>query len=247
MQDLTGLISKSTKLSEAEAPLFEPVRIRWSFSQWETYNSCPAKWKFKSVLKVPGKPPGPAAARGLEIHASIEEYCKSGILSNLHGAVNQKYLPVFEELRNHENGDVYYEKKLGFDADWSRSAVREERTRLIAILDAVRYGNDGKARVYEWKSGKPKDTHPDQRKLYAVVAGVHFNAEQVDVTTYYVEDTAPPQRISVSQSGVEKLKALWDDRIQQMQRDEFCAPRPGVHCNWCDYAKKKGGPCQFGG
>jgi hypothetical protein len=60
-------------------PLIEKPPFRWSFSQWETYNGCPAKWKFKSVLKVPGGPPGPAAARGTEIHASVEEYCKTGL------------------------------------------------------------------------------------------------------------------------------------------------------------------------
>lgn len=218
--------------------------FRWSFSQWENYNGCPARWKFKSIMKIPGKPPGPAAARGLEIHASIEEFCKHGRGSDLHGAVKNKFLPVFEELRTHPNGEVYYEKKLAFDVEWSVCSPTQKEAACIAILDAVRI--DGIGMVYEWKSGKPKDTHGDQRKLYAVATALHWGLPSVSVTTYYVEDTAPPQKLTVSETGVQKLKALWDGRIKQMQEDQFCAPRPNIGCNWCDYARSKGGPCQFG-
>lgn len=231
--------------SDVQIPL-EPVGFRFSFSQWESYNSCPQRWKFKSKMRLPGLPPGPAAARGLEIHDSIERYVLGGGASVLHPAVNHKYIPIFDELKNHENGDRWCEKKLGFDKDWHVSPPTAKTTQCIAILDAVRFTNDHVAKVYEWKSGKPKDTHPDQRKLYAPAAFIHWKAVSVEVTTFYVEDTAPPQKVTVSASGVEKLKTLWDSRIKQMQTDEFCAPRPAVHCNWCDYAKKRGGPCQFG-
>ncbi len=226
--------------------LLKPVKLRWSFSQWETYNSCPAKWKFGSVLKLPRQPPGPAAARGLQIHASVEKYIEMGDPGVLHGAVNSRYIPVFDEIRNHENGDRHVEKKLGFDVDWAVSPPTAKTTACIAILDAVRFRNDGVVQVYEWKSGKPKDSHVDQRKLYAVAAAINWKAEKAEVTTYYLEDTEVPQKISASASGVEKLKKLWDERIAMMLRDEFCAPKPSFGCNWCDFSKKKGGPCRFG-
>ena len=225
----------------------EPVKLRWSFSQWETYNSCPAKWKFGSVMKLPRQPPGPAASRGLEVHASVERYVASGDVADLHGCIKDKYIPIFDELRNHENGDRHQELKLGFDVDWLVSPPKSPMTSCIMILDGVRFCSDGTAHVYEWKSGKPKDTHADQRKLYAVGAGIHFKATTVKVTTFYLEDTEVPQRITVSESGITKLKALWDDRIAQMLRDQFCAPRPSFGCNWCDFSAKKGGPCRFGG
>ena len=222
-------------------------QFRWSFSQWETYNACPAKWKFRSVLKLPGSPPGPAAARGLQIHDSVEKYILGGEVRDLHGAVKSKYIPIFDEIRNHENGDRYCEKKLGFDVDWNVCAPTQSNTSCIAILDAIRFKNDGTAVVYEWKSGKPKDTHSDQRKLYALSSFIHWKATQAEVTTFYLEDTEVPQKLTIKASGAEKLKALWNDRIAQMQRDQFCAPRPSFGCIWCDYSAKKGGPCRFGG
>ena len=224
-----------------------PSTFKWSFSQWEAYNACPAKWKFGSVLKFAKMPPGPAAARGLEIHASVESYVASGDPAVLHGAIKSKYIPIFDEIRNHENGDRYCEKKLGFDADWAVCAPTQTNRACVAILDAARFTNDGTAVVYEWKSGKPKDTHSDQRKLYALASFLHWNARRAEVTTYYLEDTEVPQRTVIEVSGAEKLKSLWNDRIAQMQRDEFCAPRPSFGCTFCDFSKKKGGPCRLGG
>lgn len=234
-------------LGDVTIPLEKP-QFRWSFSQWETYNQCPAKWKFGSVLKLPRQPPGPAAARGLEIHDSVEQYVKHGDVSVLHGAVKPKYIPIFDELRNHENGDMHTELKLGFDVDWATCAPASTTASCIAILDAVRFADDGTAHVYEWKSGKPKETHPDQRKLYAVASLLKFRAKKASVTTFYLEDTDVPQRTVVSENGVRNtLIPLWNGRIHQMQRDQFCAPKPSFGCNWCDFAKKKGGPCKFGG
>ena len=231
----------NSPLAQANQP------FRWSFSQWETYNQCPAKWKFGSVLKLPRQPPGPAAARGLQIHDSVEKYILNGDLSGLHGAVKPKYIPVFDELRNHENGDRYCEKKLGFDVDWAVAPPQSASTSCVAILDAVRFCNDGTVKVYEWKSGKPKDTHSDQRKLYALSSFINWRATKAEVTTFYLEDTEVPQKLTIGASGADKLKTLWNDRIATMQRDQFCAPKPSVGCNWCDFSKARGGPCRFGG
>jgi hypothetical protein len=226
--------------------------FRWSFSQWEAYNQCPAKWNFQSRMKLPRRPPGPAAARGLQMHDTVEQYIKGGEPSVLHPDIDKKYIPILDAYRNHPNGDRYTEKKLAFDAEWYLCAPQSKYAACVAVLDAVRYSKPrhtdvGVLEVGEWKSGKPKDTHGDQRKLYAMFGMRAWLADEVRVTTYYLEDTAPPQRLVVSsQSGFEKLKALWIDRISTMQRDQICAPRPGFYCRFCDYAKSQGGPCQFG-
>ena len=238
----------------------EPKPFRWSFSQWETYNACPAKWKYRSVLKLPGGPPGPAAARGLKIHDTIENYV-SQRAEVAHKDVNPKYYPVFDEFKNHPNGDRHCELKFSLSENWQLSGpMNGSNAWCVMVLDAVRVGDAHKgphstrdtplvAYVGEWKSGKPKDTHVDQRKLYALGTLIRWHhVDEVIVTTYYVEDTAPPQRLKVANSltANDKLKALWRGRVDLMLADKLCAPKPGMHCNWCDYAKRKGGPCVFG-
>jgi hypothetical protein len=230
--------------------------IRWSFSQWSTYNTCPAKWKYGSVMKLPRKPPGVAASRGLMIHDSVEKYIHSGPIADhsiLHPAVHQKYIPILDEFRMHPNGDMHTEKKLAFDSEWYLCSPVSKHAACIAILDAARYtksdyGKPGILHIGEWKSGKPKDDHVDQRKLYAMFGMKAFLADRVEVTTYYLEDTEKPQRITLASiEGYEKLKALWANRIDTMMRDQICAPRPSWTCRFCDFSKAEGGPCQFGG
>ncbi|HEY3473255.1 MAG TPA: PD-(D/E)XK nuclease family protein [Anaerolineales bacterium] len=224
-----------------EKPIF-----RWSFSQWESYNSCPARWKYRSVLKMPSSPPGPAAARGIEMHSECDDYIM-GRREQRPLIVAPRYTEILNSFRDHENGDRHCELRLAMDENWSIVGPREPGAALIAVLDAVRVTNDKVVHIGEWKSGKPKDTHGDQRKMYATFGlAKWYYAEEVRVTTYYLEDTAPPAQLIVKPTALPKLISIWDERRSLMQRDQICAPRPGIHCRWCDYAKAKGGPCAFG-
>ena len=239
------------------------MSFRWSFSQWETYNQCPAKWKYRSVLKLPSLPPGPAAARGLSMHDRCENYITGqiGVDELLHGdptkmfgskkeaKIKETYLPVLDSFKDHENGDRYAEHRLGFDADWYLAGFGKTAS-CIGVLDAVRFDNNGVLHIGEWKSGTPKDTHADQRKIYALFGLRKWEfkrLQEVRVTTYYLEGTSEAQRLVARPSAEDKLRALWNGRIEQMQKDTICAPRPNEGCRWCDYAKSKGGPCAFGG
>ena len=229
--------------------------IRWSFSQWENYNGCPARWRYKSVLKLPTTPPGPAAARGLEMHDRADKYISGQIddldpPSKMFGSkrpvlITDKYRAVLDTFRNHENGDRWAEKKMHFDEDWHLTGgVSSPLTRCIMVLDAARCSS-GVLYIGEWKSGSPKETHSDQRKLYALGGLRRWLVDEVVVTTYYFEDTAPPERLVVKSTAEDKLRALWKGRVEQMQNDQICAPKPSRDCQWCDFAKTKGGPCQF--
>jgi len=237
--------------------------FKWSFSQWETYSKCPQKWKFQSIMKLPRAPSGPAAARGTEMHSRVDQYITRRINSldpdpNLKfgdkpaAKIDSQYIPMLDEYRDHPNGDVYAEKKLAFDSDWQVCGPKSPFAACVAVLDAARYVKPhatsyGLLHVGEWKSGTPKDSHADQRKLYAMFGMRNWHADEVQVTTYYLEGTAPPARTTVkSAAGFNTLKELWEGRVIMMQKDTILAPKPSLECNWCDYAKKRGGPCQFG-
>lgn len=243
--------------------------FRWSFSQWETYNQCPAKWKYQSVLKLPRSPAGPHAARGTDLHDRTEAYIKGDLpmssvveragktFGDLTQAVaHPKYMPVLDEFKDHPNGARYTELKIAYTHDWRLVPQNDPEASCIMVFDAVRVGgawqgvdkgrDDGLVRVGEWKSGKPKDTHGDQRKMYALGALMYWPCTSVEVTTYYLEDTAPPARLTASHTAQEKLKALWSGRRDLMIRDEIAAPRSGWYCRYCDYRASAGGPCKMG-
>lgn len=158
--------------------------------------------------------------------------------------IADKYIPVLAQFRDHPNGDRHTELRLGFDSEWYLCGGVSKTAWCVGVLDAARVSS--KAYIGEWKSGKPKETHSDQRKLYALFALRRWLIDEVEVTTYYLEDTAPPDKLVVKTTAEDKLKSLWNGRVETMQNDKILAPRPGQGCYWCDYAKGKGGPCQFG-
>jgi hypothetical protein len=176
----------------------------------------------------------------------VENFINNVPHARLHDAVHEKYVPVLATFRDHPNGDRHTELKMGLSNEWQLSGgFKGDNTWCVMVLDAVRVLDDV-AYVGEWKSGKPKDTHADQRKLYALGALVKWpHITAVDVTTYYLEDTSPPQRLKAGASAADKLKALWQGRVEMMQKDSFCAPKPSWTCKWCEYSKQKGGPCPF--
>jgi hypothetical protein len=243
--------------------------MRFSFSQWENYDGCPARWHFKSVLKYPTKPAGPAAERGTDLHDRCEKFILSqctefelqyGDQRQRFGdkrpaVILDKYMDVLHQFKDHPNGNRYVEKEYTFDENWYLCVPKTPEVKVVTILDAIRSGgawegkhkgeDEGKVFIGEWKSGSPKPTHADQRKLYALVGLTAFICEEVNVTTYYLEqDNIPPQRLVAKPSAKEKLQALWQKRFDQMERDKICAPRPGDYCRWCDFSRRVGGPCK---
>jgi hypothetical protein len=243
-----------------------PTNFRWSFSQWESYNSCPARWKYQSVLKLPRLPPGPAAARGLDLHDRVERTITGELpMEQLlkadptkrfgdkkQAVIAPKYVEVVQSFIDHPNGDRYAERKMAFDAGFYLCSPKSEHAACIAVIDAAKYTRPhytevGVLDIAEWKSGSPKDTHKQQRELYALFGLRTWLPNVVNVTTYYLEhEDVKPERLVVKDTAEQKLKMIWRDRAAQMAADEVCGPRPGNHCNWCDYAKRKGGPCKFG-
>jgi hypothetical protein len=160
--------------------------------------------------------------------------------------IQDEYLPVLDQFRDHPNGDRHTEHRLGFDDEWYLCGGISPKAWCVGVLDAVRCENKI-LHIAEWKSGSPKETHGDQRKMYALLGLRKWVfVDEVRVTTYYLEGKGEPQRLVVKPTAEEKLRALWGERVAQMQRDQICAPRPGMHCRWCDYSKDKGGPCRVG-
>lgn len=240
-------------------------RTRWSFSQWSTYQKCPAQYNYRYVQRLPYQT-STAATRGTDTHAAVENYVKCELHD--YPLPNDYLKATLDAYRNHPNGERWTEKKMAFDKDWNSVWVGSPESSCVMVLDAMRCGDDwrkvkvehwkgNQEHVYpesrdivyvaEWKTGKPWDEHKEQRLLYALGAlrWMHYSTE-VQVTTYYLDNTSEPQRTIVKRTAEEKLKALWNERATVMLNDDILAPRPGFYCRWCSYSKDKGGPCRVG-
>lgn len=212
--------------------------MKISFSQWENYQGCPRRWKHRYLDKIPTGPTGPAAMRGIGVHNEVEIF-----LSTKKDLPKVTHADVIEELSR--RNEVHTEYKLHFDEHWNRTSPDSKEIAWVGVLDAVSVAPKC-IDVYEWKTGKPKPTHGDQRNIYALMGLRCWGAEEITVTTYYLDGTEGPQKLSATKKSVPMLINRWNERRNAMMNDTFWPPRPGFHCRWCDYAKAKGGPCEFG-
>ena len=227
--------------------------MRLSYSQWQTYARCPFLWKAKYILGIKDVYTGPAAERGSNIHNWIENYIlrrsdrlpwdETGGIERVPKLGKKHPLQgVVDRLRNWPNGDLYAEKKFGFDIDWTPYPTDSDLTAFVTIMDAVASAN-GVVEIAEWKSGKPSADHADQRLLYALAGLRVFLPKEVVVTTYYIDLTSDPKRIRVPAAAEQELKDMWSGRRETIINDKILAPRPNDKCCYCHVRKSKGGPC----
>jgi hypothetical protein len=215
--------------------------MRISFSKWENYSQCPRRYKYGEVDKLPRSPIGAAGQRGTAIHDQIESFIKGS--KGVDCPVTY-HRDVLDRFRNAGNGELLTEYKVAFTDNWERTVPEDRNARYVGVFDAVLHRpGSGEVEIGEWKTGKPKDTHGDQRRLYTLMAFLTWGPEVVTATTYYFDNTSSPQRLTAKSSAIPKLIKIWNERHDMIVNDNFFPPRPGFYCRWCDFSRAKGGPC----
>jgi CRISPR/Cas system-associated exonuclease Cas4 (RecB family) len=210
--------------------------LPWSYSRLSTYEKCPAKFKYSYIDKIKG-PKHPAAARGTEIHESIENFLNGG--KELH-EVATPYKHVFKEIRAH---DPFVEEKVAFTAKW-KLAPWDDCWGRAAIDSAYIYGN--RVEVQEWKTGKMYDDHAEQRALYLLLAMVKWPAGQVYRHQTYYLDLGKKKSLEVTKDELIGAREDFTARVTIMASDDVLAARPGPYCGYCNFSRYKGGPCKAG-
>jgi CRISPR/Cas system-associated exonuclease Cas4 (RecB family) len=223
-----------------------------SFSSWNMYNTCPFKWKCKNVLGLDEGPSGPAAARGTLIHGMMDNYItgKSDVLpwDKENGAPKVPALgdehPLDGVVKRLREIVAVPEMRVEFTREWEPWPPPGKPAEAVVVFDAIKTYTTH-TEVAEWKSGKPSDSHADQRLIYALGALHIYNPPEVRVTTYYIDMTGPAQRNIITRAQKPKLQKLWDDRRAAMEADDIMAPRANPGCRYCAFRKSVGGPCAF--
>lgn len=210
--------------------------LPWSYSRLSTYEKCPAKLKFS--LSLPRGAMHPAAQRGTDVHATVEDFL-TGASKKLHEVVEQ-FRHVFEKVRNH---DPFVEHKIAVNEKWKLANWDDCWGR--AVIDAAYIDGDS-VEILEWKTGRVYEDHQEQRKLYLLFSMVQWPAAQnYRVQTYYF-DQGKKLKLEMEKDDVLRIKDDFNARISIMAGDDIMAPRPGEACRFCDYSRYKSGPCSRG-
>lgn len=236
------------------AAVRKPVTA-WSFSRYNDYKVCPAKFAYKHLDKLP-EPPSAAMARGSEIHLMAEKFTK-GELRTL-----PKELALFKEefARLRKEKVKIVEEQWAYTAQWTQTAWNNWNACWLRVKLDVAYINvEHNALVpIDHKTGKFREEknaeYEEQLELYGVAGLVQY--PEVDVVAprlWYIdhgriypnpEDDEP--EIEYFRKDEEKLKKKWEGKVAPMFRDTTFKPTPSdAGCRYCHYRKANGGPCKF--
>ncbi len=245
--------------AKEEKPVRQPVTYL-SYSQLDTFNTCPLQYKYRYILRIP-VPPSAALTFGDTMHKTIRAFYE---------LVKQKTHPTKETLLrlldDHWSsigyGDKKYEEKMkrhgrellegfyekGYDPKRIPTSLEEAfkikitpRLTLGGKIDRVDALPDGIIEIIDYKTGQaPKTRDPAkdrQLTVYALAAtdeGIYKKTpEKVIVSFYFFEDQ---KKISARRTK-EELQMAKNDiaaTADEISRSDF-RPTPGKHCDFCEF------------
>jgi hypothetical protein len=213
-----------------------------SFSKLKTFETCPAKYKYQHVDRLP-TPKSDAMSRGLEIHKSVEDFL-NGQREDLHPDIHDFYIGFFRHVRD-AGGQAEAKFALGRDwkpTDWddSKALVRGVIDILIPkVIDKVLPG-------FELKTGKKYPEHFDQMELYGMAMVALFpDIPHSSISSVYLDLRCPPMTILTSPAYFDMKQDKWLRKFDAVNECQDFIPTPNFGCRWCPFRAEIGGPCPF--
>jgi DNA helicase-2/ATP-dependent DNA helicase PcrA len=231
-----------------------------SYSQLDTFMTCPLQYKYRYVVKIP-VPASAALSFGDTLHQTMYAF---------YIKVREGKSPSFEDLlKIYEEkwvsrgyGNVLYENKMKthgkallkgfFEKGYDPNVLPHEleqpfrikitpRVKLGGKIDRVDKRLDGKIEIIDYKTGQStrmKDVKNDlQLSVYAMAAtdqGVYsYRPEDVIVSFYFFEGQ---EKISATRTKkeLEEAKENIATTVAEMEKSTYPA-NPGKHCDFCEF------------
>lgn len=257
-EESPDVVRKLQDFQKPAEPIFELPEFkvsRLSYSQLDTFNTCPLKYNYRYLLKVPVAP-SHAANFGTSVHEALNEFyikLKKGeevsfdIMQELY---EKHWLPYGYESAEHEDARKKQGLKLlkeFFEANsspWVKPAHLERPFNLkigkywfMGRIDRIDKLEDGTYEVIDYKTGSLKekiDVRTNlQLSLYAMAARDVFKINVSKLSLYYLDGN---QKLSVNAEDLDlgSVQEKIEEMVNKMESSDF-APTPGYLCNYCDY------------
>lgn len=200
----------------------------WTFSQLDSFETCPRKYYLLRVAKTVKDPPNEYNKWGDAVHKAMEERVRDGT-------------PLPEGMQQWEKlmsniaalpGVKSTERRFALDKNFQPTEWTTAWTRGIADLD-ITYGNQGA--VYDYKTGKRKIT--DQLRLYAAYKMAYApDIEQVTTGFVWLKD----KKIDIEVVKRDDIPNIWKKflptyaKLESAYERDAWPPKPNGLCkNWC--------------
>jgi CRISPR/Cas system-associated exonuclease Cas4 (RecB family) len=209
-----------------------------SYSSLATYKSCPRKYRYAYIDRLPRGEASPAMQRGTTIHESVEHFLQ-GKRDDLPPEI-AGYVDFFATLRDME---AVPERKWAVGRDWEETSFRDPKAMLRGVMD-IELDNAESPVIYELKTGKMYDDHKEQMNLYGLIKLATSELESVRVINVYL-DQEDMLEMTFMRAMLDDYKKQWHDKIESAENDKTYPMNPTWKCFYCQYSKSKGGPCNF--
>lgn len=261
-EDVEGLDLVVDDLGELEPstpPLIdEQGRVRLSFSRVESYQRCPAKFRYSYVDRLPGEP-APALSFGTSIHAALEAFydrklpqapTEEELLgwlydhwdgSGFEGRERDEQLAYYrhaqEVLRRfHRREAPRYRLPIATEA-WFELPIGE-RALVVGSIDRVDADDDGELTVVDYKTNRrvrdrSRVAGSLQLAIYALACEHLYGRLPARVGLDFVV-AGVDVTVAIDDIDLDAARAAVD-RTARGVLDEQYDPTPNRLCDWCDF------------
>ncbi|HEY7754666.1 MAG TPA: PD-(D/E)XK nuclease family protein [Actinomycetota bacterium] len=229
--------------------------MRLSYSSIDTYETCPAKFKFQYEDRLP-RSPSPALAFGDSLHRALHLFHDRPVpvppsLRELHEMleiswVSEGFVGESEEAMYRDHGRqvlAQYHHEAAPDyripaALEFRFSIEVEGVQLAGVIDRMDRIPGGGYEIIDYKTNRrlPPQARIDrdlQLSVYHLAAREVWGIEPERLTLHYL---LPAQRMTTTRTAadVDELRRRIGTVAERISAGKF-EPRQNPLCDWCDY------------
>ena len=212
----------------------------WGFSKLDVYRTCPAKFKYQFIEKLP-QPSSPALARGSAIHEELESYLNGW--QTVLPPDAEKWKEALDALK--EQPTLKGEQALGFDKNWKLQPSWFGPNIWLRVKMDAYYFTPHELVVIDFKTGKYRVPSTDQIELYGC-AGIELapHVETVRTEFWFIDTEELYSKVYTREEAL-KPRKKFERAVMPIYQDTTWRPTPSRECRWCPYSKTKGGKCVY--
>ncbi|MGH8909225.1 MAG: RecB family exonuclease [Egibacteraceae bacterium] len=233
-------------------------RLQLSFSRVDTHQTCPLKYRFAYIDKLPGQP-SPQLSWGSSIHAALEfwwsqklpqpppvdallqalydHWDDAGFESMARDEKLKWYRYAQDVLRrHHERFAGSYTPAVASEA-WFELDLGDDLV-VVGSIDHVQRTPSGGIGIVDWKTNRQAKTRNQvagslQLAIYALAAVELWGHEPEWVALDFVVSGV---RVTMPRSEIDTEAAVQTIRtVAARIREQLFPARPNRLCGWCDY------------
>ena len=217
----------------------------WSFSRWDVWRKCRARYEFQYLQKLP-QPPSIHLERGIDVHEKGEGY-----LDNTIKRLPVAYKEFGDEMRAIKKLVATAEGNYAFTKSWNPCEPTDWTHAWLRVkIDAEVLALPTLTQI-DFKTGKPYPTTADQSELYAVTGFLRYPQVETIEDEFWYLDSGEVVKYIYARTEYRELKKKWAARGREVVATRQVPPTNNAYnCKYCPFASNKTlgngekGPCE---